>query len=87
MTEVCIVHYYAQPGDRVRAGDVVARMVDVFGRPVGSDNGLLRTDYDGFVLGVYAGITFYPNEPIMGLAVQDDGDLVLPLPRSFSGER
>lgn len=73
----CIVHHMVQPGDRVRAGDPVARMVDIFGRPIGIDNGLLRTNYDGFVMGLFPGAAFYPNEPIMGLAVQDNSKLVL----------
>lgn len=82
VSEVCVVHHCVQPGDRIRAGDVVARMVDIYGQPVGLDNGLLSTEYDGFVLGLYPGVIFYPPEPIMGLAVRDDGDLVLPLPNS-----
>lgn len=73
----CIVHHLVQPGDRVKAGEPVARMVDIFGRPIGMDKGLLRTNYAGFVMGLFPGAAFYPNEPIMGLAVQDNSDLVL----------
>jgi predicted deacylase len=75
----CIVHHLVQPGDRVQAGDPVARMVDIFGRPIGVDNGWLRTDYDGFVMGLFPGMAFYPNEPVMGLAVHDSSNLVLPV--------
>ncbi|NLX09052.1 MAG: succinylglutamate desuccinylase/aspartoacylase family protein [Chloroflexi bacterium] len=80
VTEACVVHHLVQPGDRVRAGDVLGRMVDIYGRPVGPGGGLLRTDYDGFVLGLYSGLAFYPNEAILGLAVRDEGTLVLRMP-------
>ncbi len=78
--EACIVHHLVQPGDMVRAGDPVARMVDIYGRPVGSEDGLLRTDYDGFVMGLFPGIAFYPNEAVMGLAIPDDSDLIVQVP-------
>jgi hypothetical protein len=78
--EACIIHHLVQPGDSVRAGDPVARMVDIFGRPVGTKDGLLRTEYDGFVMGLFPGIAFYPNEAILGLAVLDDGELILQIP-------
>jgi hypothetical protein len=55
-------------------------MVDIYGRPAGPDDGLLRTDYDGFVMGLFPGMAFYPNDSIIGLAVRDDSDLVLPVP-------
>lgn len=76
----CIVQYLVQPGDSVRAGDPVARMVDIYGRPTGADQGLLRTEYDGFVIGLYTGIAFYPNDTILGLAIRDDNEQVLPIP-------
>ena len=75
--QACIVHHLVQPGDMVQAGDPVARMVDIYGRPVGSEDGLLRTDYDGFVMGLFPGIAFYPNEAVMGLAIPDDSELIV----------
>jgi predicted deacylase len=78
--EACIVHHLVKPGDMVRAGDPVARMVDIYGRSVGSEDGLLRTDYDGFVMGLFPGMAFYPNEAVMGLAIPDDGDLIVQVP-------
>lgn len=76
----CIVHHLVEPGQRVAAGEPVARAVDVYGRPVGDQDGLICTDYEGFVLGVYPGVAYYPNEPVMGLAIRDDRDLVVQAP-------
>ncbi len=78
--QACIVHHLVGPGDTVRAGMPVARMVDIYGRPVGTDTGLLHSAYDGFVLGLFAGTAFYPNEAILGLAIRDNSELVLPMP-------
>jgi predicted deacylase len=80
VSQACIVHYLVQPGDKLQAGDPVARMVDIYGRPMGTDSGILRTSFDGFVLGLFPRIAFYPNEAIMGLAVRDDSELVIQLP-------
>jgi predicted deacylase len=76
----CLIHHLVKPGDVVHAGDPVARMVDVYGRPVGPEDGLLRTEFDGFVMGIFPGMAFYPNDSIIGLAVRDDSELILPLP-------
>jgi predicted deacylase len=80
VSEACLVHYLVEPGDRLETGDPVAKMVDIYGKPVGPEGGLLRTGSDGFVLGLFPRIAFYPNEPIMGLAVRDDSDLVVQFP-------
>ncbi len=77
----CIVHRLVEPGDLVKPGDALARMVDIYGRPVGSDDGLLRTEHDGFVLGTFSGIAFYPNESVFGLAIRDDNHLIVQVPR------
>ena len=81
--EACLVYHLVQPGDAVRAGDPVAHMADIYGRPVGAPDGLLRTEYDGFVMGIFPGIAFYPNEAIIGLAVRDEGDLIVQAPRRW----
>ena len=79
--QACIVQHLVQPGDTVRAGDPLARMVDIYGRPTGSDNGLLRSSYDGFVIGLFPGIAFYPNDAILGLAIRDDSELIIQVPQ------
>lgn len=78
--DACLVHFLVQPGDVVQADDPVARMVDIYGRSVGTDDGLLRTEYDGFVIGLFPGIAFFPNDAIMGLAVRDENDQVIQFP-------
>lgn len=78
--QACLVHHLVRPGDWVRAGDPVARMVDIYGRPLGDDGGLLRTEFDGFVIGLFPGMAFYPNEAILGLAIRDHSDLVIQVP-------
>ncbi|MCZ2097886.1 MAG: succinylglutamate desuccinylase/aspartoacylase family protein, partial [Anaerolineae bacterium] len=82
VTTACIVQHLVQPGERVERGQPVARMVDVFGRPVETSDGVLCTEFDGFVLGLYPSLAHYPNEAVLGLAVRDDSSLVQPIPRS-----
>lgn len=77
----CIVHRLVTPGNPVTPGEPVARMVDMHGRPVGTDDGLLRSEHEGFVLGTFAGIAFYPNEAVFGLAIRDSSSLVVQVPR------
>lgn len=74
--QACIVHHLVQPGERVRRGDPVARAVDVFGRPI-EGNGLLYSEFDGFVLGLYSSLAYYPNDGVMGLAVRDDAGAIV----------
>ncbi len=76
----CILHHLVCPGQMLRAGDPIARMVDIYGRPLGADDGLLRAEQDGFVLGLFSGMAYYPGEAAMGLAVRDTNSLVLPMP-------
>jgi predicted deacylase len=74
-----VVHKLVRPGDVVRAGDPVAELRDIWGRPLGED-GLLRSEKDGWVINLRAGVAAYPHRPIMDLAVRDDDPLVEPWP-------
>jgi uncharacterized protein len=80
VSRACLLHLLVQPGDRVHVGDPLARMVDIYGRPVGENDGLLRSENEGFVIGLYAGMAFYPNDAFLGLAIRDDNEMVLPMP-------
>ncbi len=77
----CVALHLVQPGDRVKAGDPVAELRDIWGRPLGA--GLLRAEVDGFVIGRAHGITFYPGDPVLGMAIRDDGPMVAPYPDSY----
>jgi predicted deacylase len=75
-----IVHYLVKAGDMINSGDPVARLTDIFGRPVGDDEGLVRTETGGLVLALLHGAICYQNDPLLSLAIRDDSDLVLPFP-------
>jgi hypothetical protein len=77
----CVVLHRVEPGDAVHAGDVVAEVRDVWGRPLGE--GLLRSEYDGFVIGRSHGIYYYPGDAVLGMAVRDEYPLVAPYPESY----
>jgi predicted deacylase len=81
VTEACVVLHLVQAGDPVQEGDPVAEVRDVWGRPLGE--GLLRAEYDGFVMGRSHGIYFYPGEAVLGMAIRDEAPLVAPYPEDF----
>jgi predicted deacylase len=79
--EACVVRHLVQPGDLLSAGDEVAEVCDVWGRPLGDD--LLRSEHDGFVLGRSHGIFFYPGDAVLGMAIRDEEPLVVPYPKDY----
>ena len=78
-----IIKHLVDTGDVVRKGDAVARLVDIYGRPIGPDNGLLRTEHDGYVVGRMQGEVYYENEPVLWMAVRDNSELLLPFPSDY----
>jgi predicted deacylase len=79
--EACVVLHVVQAGDLLHAGDVVADVLDVWGRPLGS--GVLRSECDGFVIGRSHGIFYYPGDKVLNMAIRDDAPLVGPYPEGF----
>lgn len=77
----CVVLHLVEAGDRVHPGDAVAEIRDVWGRPV--DDGLLHAEYEGFVIGRSHGLFYYRGDPILAMAVRDEGSLVGPYPDDF----
>jgi predicted deacylase len=75
-----IVHFLVRPGEPFTKGQPLARICDVFGRPVGNNGGLVKAGADGFVLGWAGGVIHYQSQMIMTLAVRDDGEMVVPYP-------
>jgi len=81
VNEACIVRHLVQPGDLIRKGDPVAEIKDVWGRPYSS--GVIRSEYEGFVIGKEHGIYFYPGNPILTMAVKDEASLVDVYPENY----
>ena len=81
VSEACVVLHRVEAGDKVRAGDPVAEIRDVWGRPIG--DGLLRSEHDGFILGRSHGIYFYPGDAVLCTAVRDEAPLVGPYPADY----
>jgi predicted deacylase len=80
-SEACVVIHLVEAGDLVKVGDPVAEVRDVWGRPLG--DGLLRSEYDGFVIGRAHGIYFYPGNRVLSMAIRDDEPLVGPYPENY----
>jgi hypothetical protein len=81
VAEACVVLHVVKPGDIVRAGGPVAEIRDVWGRPLGE--GILRSDFDGFVVGRSHGIYYYPGDHVTTLAIRDAQPLIAPYPGDF----
>jgi predicted deacylase len=81
VTEPCVVLHLCEAGDMVKVGDPVAEVCDIWGRPLGE--GILRAEYDGFVIGRLHGIYYYPGSPIYSMAIRDESPLVAPYPADF----
>jgi hypothetical protein len=79
--QACVVVHRVAPGDLVQAGDPVAEVRDLWGRPLG--DGWLRAEHDGFVIGRSHGIFYYPGDAVLGMAIRDDAPLVAPYPEDF----
>lgn len=75
-----IIAYQVSAGESVTVGDRVARLTDIYGRPLGANDGWIVTEYDGYVLGLSSGAACYQHDPLLSLAVRDDSELLLPFP-------
>ncbi len=75
-----ISQHLVKPGDFVSAGQPLVRMTDIFGQAIGPDDGLLRSEFDGYVIALQNGVVRYQGEAIMVLAIRDSSDLVVAYP-------
>lgn len=75
----CIIRHLVRPGALLRAGDPVAEMRDIYGRPVAG--GVLRSEHEGWVMGLVEGIVRYPRDAVVGMAIRDDEPLIAPYPK------
>lgn len=67
-------------GDWLEVGTPVARIFDVWGRPLGE--GVVRAEYEGFVMGRARGISYYPGDALLRCAIRDETPLVVPYPEA-----
>ncbi len=73
-----ILQSVVQPGDSFKQGDLLARMVDIYGRPV--DGGEIEASADGWLIGWSNGIAKYRGQAVASLAIRDDEPLTGPQP-------
>jgi predicted deacylase len=74
-----IVAPLVRPGEIVRAGQPVAELTDIWGRQLGED-GLIRTEHEGWVLSLRSGAQGHRHRPVLELAIRDNEPLVQPWP-------
>jgi predicted deacylase len=79
--EPCVVLHLVDAGDSVKAGDPVAELRDIWGRPLG--DGVLRAEKDGFVIGRAHGIYFYPGQAALFMSIRDEDPIVCPYPDDY----
>ena len=77
----CILLHRVDSGDIVQAGDVLADMVDIWGKPVGE--GVLRSPYDGFIYSRSYGIYKYAGETAVSMSIRDEQPMVGHYPSDF----
>ena len=73
-----IVHHLVRPGEIFLRAQPLLRMTDIFGKPLGEDDGMVRSEADGFVYGWSHGVVRYRGETVMSLAIRDKEELVIP---------
>jgi uncharacterized protein len=81
VNESCVVLHRVEAGDTVQVGDPVAEVRDVWGRPLGE--GVIRSEYEGFVVGRAHGIYYYPGDAILTMAIRDTDGVIAPYPSGY----
>lgn len=71
-SEAGVVRHYVDAGDVVEAGEPVADVRSLHGER----HSRVTSDRDGFVLARYTGGVAYENDPVVSMAVRDEGPLV-----------
>ena len=82
--EPCVVLHLVEAGDSVKAGDPLAELCDIWGRPLGDE--LIRAEHDGFIIGRSHGIFFYPGQSIVSMSIRDEDPIVCPYPDDYFEE-
>ena len=79
--EPCIADVHVQSGDIIHAGDALADLRDIWGRPL--EKPVLVAEHDGIVLSPAEGILFNAGETIIYTAIKDETPLVCPYPEDY----
>jgi len=73
-----ILQSVVQPGQPFTSGDLLGRIVDIYGRTI--DGGDISASADGWLIGWSNGIAKYRGQPVASLAVRDEEPLTGPQP-------
>jgi len=76
-----VVYHLVQAGDLVAAGQPVAEICDIWGRPVG--DGYVYAEEEGFVIGRSHGVFYYPGDAVLGMAVRNTQPMIEPYPADY----
>ena len=69
-----ILDYRVEPGAAMKAGDVMADLRDIWGRPVG--DGTIKVETECWVIGIEDGLLAYPGAAIAHVGVAEDSPVV-----------
>ncbi len=73
-----IIKMLVGPGEKVVKGQAIAKITDIHGRPLG--DGIIRTEYEGYMIALRDQITVYPNMGIAEMGIKDEYDILAPMP-------
>ena len=76
-----VVYHLVQAGDRVAAGQPVAEVCDIWGRPLG--DGYVYAEEEGFVIGRSHGVFYYPGQAVLSMAVRNTQPMTEPYPVDY----
>lgn len=76
-----VVTHLKEPGERVKKGEPLVLLRDIWGRPLKPR--ILTSEYDGWIVGRSHGIVYYPGTAAYVMAIRDDEPLVAPYPKSY----
>jgi predicted deacylase len=80
-SEPCVVDVQVESGDIIRAGDALADLRDIWGRPL--EKPVLYAEHDGLVLSPARGILFNTGQTVIYSAIKDESPLVCPYPEDY----
>jgi predicted deacylase len=76
-----VVYHLVQAGDRVAAGQPVAEVCDIWGRPLG--DGYVYAEEEGFVIGRSHGVFYYPGQAVLSMAVRNTQPMIEAYPADY----